>query len=59
VSKKGLEEESVCVNFSCKLGKNFTETFQLLNQAHRERVSSTKESMDESVKNQGIVGRVF
>jgi hypothetical protein len=33
---KGLEEQRVCVKFCCKLGKNFTETFQLLNQANRE-----------------------
>ena len=26
----------VCVKFCCKLGKNFTETFQLFNQAYRE-----------------------
>jgi len=29
-------EEHVCVKFCCKLGKNFTETFQLLNQAYGE-----------------------
>jgi hypothetical protein len=42
---KELEEQRVCVKFCCKLGKNFTETFQLLNQAcgeDEERVSSTK-----------------
>jgi len=37
---KELEEQlmcvcvCVCVKFCCKLGKNFTETFQLLNQAY-------------------------
>jgi len=29
-------EERVRVKFCCKLGKNFTETFQLLNQAYGE-----------------------
>jgi len=33
---KGLEEQHVCVKFCCKLGKNFTETFQLLNQSYAE-----------------------
>jgi len=33
---KELEEQRVCVKFCCKLGKNFTETFQLLNQAYGE-----------------------
>jgi len=35
---KELEEQHVyvCVKFCCKLGKNFTETFQLLNQAYGE-----------------------
>jgi ribosomal protein L31 len=35
---KELEEQCVCVcvKFCCKLGKNFTETFQLLNQAYGE-----------------------
>ena len=27
---------SVCVKFCCKIGKNFTETFHLLNQAYEE-----------------------
>ena len=31
---KDFEEQRVCVKFCCKLGKNFTETFQLLNQAY-------------------------
>jgi len=35
VTMKELEE-SVCVKFCSKLGKNFTETFQLLNQAYGE-----------------------
>jgi hypothetical protein len=33
---KELEEQRMCVKFCCKLGKNFTETFQLLNQAYKE-----------------------
>jgi transposase len=33
---KELEEQRVCVKFCCKLGKNFTETFQLLNHAYGE-----------------------
>ena len=31
---KGLEEQSVCAKFCFKLGKNFTETFQMLQQAY-------------------------
>jgi len=31
---KEFEEQRVCVKLCCKLGKNFTETFQLLNQAY-------------------------
>jgi hypothetical protein len=27
---------SVCLKFCCKLGKDFTEKFQLLNQAYKE-----------------------
>ena len=42
VTMKKLEEQRVCVRvrvcvcveFGCKLAKNFTETFQLLNQAY-------------------------
>ena len=34
VTMKEPEEQRVCVKFCCKLGKNFTETFQLLNQAY-------------------------
>jgi hypothetical protein len=30
---KELEEQRECVKFCCKLGKNFTEIFQLLKQA--------------------------
>jgi hypothetical protein len=44
---KELEEQRVCVNFCSKLGKHFTETLQLLNQAYGEdgeRVSSTKKA---------------
>jgi len=33
VTMKELEEQRVCVKFCCKLDKNITETFQLLNQA--------------------------
>jgi len=31
---KELEEQRVCLKFCCNFGKNFTETVQLLNQAH-------------------------
>jgi hypothetical protein len=34
VTKKELEEQRVCVNVCCKLGKYFTEIFQLFNQVH-------------------------
>jgi hypothetical protein len=42
VTMQELEEQRVCVcvcvcvcvKFCCKLGKNFTETFQLINQAY-------------------------
>jgi len=33
---KELEEQRMCVKFCCKLGKYFTETFKLLNQAYGE-----------------------
>ena len=33
---KELEEQRECVKVCCKLGKNFTETFQLLNHAYGE-----------------------
>jgi len=36
VTVKELEEQRVCVKFCCKLGKNFTETFQLIDQAYGE-----------------------
>ena len=37
------EEQSECVKFCCKLGKKFTETFQVLNQAYgEERMSRTQ-----------------
>jgi len=39
VTMKELEERvcvCVCVKFCCKVGKNFTETFQLPNQAYGE-----------------------
>ena len=32
---KDLEEQRVCVKFCFKLGKNFTETFQMMQQAVR------------------------
>ena len=59
VTMKELEEQCLCVKFLCNLGKNYTETFQLLNQAYGERVFSTKKSTDESVKDQGVGGCVF
>jgi len=34
VTNKELEKQRVCVKFYCKLGKHFTETFQLFNQAY-------------------------
>jgi hypothetical protein len=52
VAMKELEEQCVCVKFCCELGKNFTETFQLLNQAYGEdgeRVSWIKKSTDVSM----------
>jgi hypothetical protein len=56
----------VSVKFCCKLGKdlgkNFTETFQLRNQACGEYCISqtqTKKSTDESVIVQGHLGFVF
>ena len=53
----------VWVKFCCKLGKNFTETFQSLNQADGEDCTKgspqPKKSTDESVKDQGVVGCVF
>ena len=36
LTMKEIEEQRVCVKFCCNLGKNFTETFQLLNQAYGE-----------------------
>jgi len=39
-------EERVHVKFCCKLGKNFTETFQLLNQAYREDRTSRTQSYE-------------
>jgi hypothetical protein len=33
---KELEEQRMCVKLCCKLSKNFTENFQLLNQAYGE-----------------------
>ena len=43
VTMKELEEECVCLKFCCKLGKNFTETFQLLNQPQGEDCMSRKQ----------------
>jgi len=43
VTVKELEEQRMCVKFCCKLSKNFTEPFQLLNQAYGEdRMSRTQ-----------------
>jgi len=39
-------EERVCAKFCCKLGKNFTEIFQLLNQAHGEDCMSRTQSYE-------------
>jgi len=44
---KELEEQRVCVKFCCKLGKNFTETFQVQDAivaVDGEMVSSTKKA---------------
>jgi hypothetical protein len=50
----------VCVRiFCCKLGKMFTEIIISLIPVFGERVSSTKKSIDESVKDQGVVGCLF
>ena len=37
---KELEEQRLCVKFCCKMDKNFTETFQLLNQTYGEECMS-------------------
>jgi len=37
---KDLEEQRVCVKFCLKLGKTFTETFQMLQQAYGENCLS-------------------
>jgi hypothetical protein len=59
VTMKELEEQRVCVKFCCKLGKNFTETCQLLHQAYGEDCMKgspwPKKSTDESVRDQGDV----
>jgi len=50
---KEFEEQCVFLKFYCKLGKTFTETFQLQDAivaVDREGVSSAKKSTDESVK---------
>ena len=52
----------VCVTFCFKLGKHFTETFQLndaIVAVNGERIFSTKKSTDVSVEDQGVVGCVF
>jgi len=46
-----LEEEKrararVCVKFCCKLGKKFTETFQLLNQAYGEDLLAERSAIE-------------
>jgi len=59
---KELEEQHLCVKFCCKRGKNFKEIFQLQDAivtVDGQRVSSTKKSTDELVKDQGLVGCVF
>jgi hypothetical protein len=33
---KELEEQGVCVKYCCKLGRKFTETFELLHQVYGE-----------------------
>ena len=43
---KELEEQRVCVKVCCKLGKKFTQTFQLLNQAYREDCMSRTQCYD-------------
>ena len=51
---KGLEEQRaracvcvcLCVKFCCKFGKNFTDTFQLLNQAYGEDCMSRTQSYE-------------
>jgi hypothetical protein len=40
---KELEEQRTCVKFFCKLGINFTQTFQLLNQIYGEDFMSRKQ----------------
>ena len=63
VTMKEFEEQHVCVKFCSKLGKNFTETFQLLklhsSQWKGKGSPRSKKLMDESVKDQGVVGCVF
>ena len=46
MTMKELEEQSRCVKFCCKLCKNFTETFQLLNQAYREDCLSRTQCLE-------------
>jgi len=40
---KDLEEQRVCIKFCFKLGKTFTETFQMLQQAYGEDCLSSKQ----------------
>lgn len=40
---KKIEEQCVYVKFCCKFGKNFTVTWQLLNQAYKEECMSQME----------------
>jgi len=56
---KELEEQRVRVKSCCKLGKKFTETFQLLNQAYGEDCMSRKKCYEwfKLFKEGRIVGR--
>jgi len=59
---KELEEQCVCVKFCCELGKNFMGMIFKPKCNHLSgwgKVSSTKNSTDELVKEQGDVGCVF
>jgi len=50
LTTKELDEQSVCLKFCCKLGKKFTETFQLQDaffDVDGESVSSTKKKKNE------------
>jgi hypothetical protein len=58
---KELKQQHVFVKMCSKLGKKFTETFQLLNLVYGEdgeRVFLTKKRMNELFKDQGV-GFIF